>query len=94
MSLVRIQSVEPVRGYIVKLTLSDGVICERDLGPLLVGLIFNDIRTDIARFREERVQDGTLVWPNGADLCPDVDIWGGAPPDALKSSAARDSAAV
>jgi len=24
------------------------------------------------------------VWPNGADLCPDVLIWGGLPP---KSSA-------
>jgi hypothetical protein len=21
-----------------------------------------------------------VVWPNGADLCPDVLIWGGPPP--------------
>ncbi|HEY9159452.1 hypothetical protein [Candidatus Binatus sp.] len=30
---------------------------------------------------KSHVEGGTVVWPNGADLCPDVLIWGGAPPE-------------
>ncbi|MEO8099531.1 MAG: hypothetical protein ABI811_17670 [Acidobacteriota bacterium] len=40
---------------------------------------FDEIRNNDARFREMRVEGGTLVWPTGADLCPDVPIWGGRP---------------
>jgi hypothetical protein len=53
---------------------------ERDLRPLLRGPIFEEIRTDSEYFRRVRVEAGTLVWPNGADLCPDMVIWGGIPP--------------
>jgi hypothetical protein len=35
-----------------------------------------------------RVEAGTLVWPNGADLCSDVLIWGGLPPVDTASDAA------
>jgi hypothetical protein len=35
-----------------------------------------------------RVEGGTLVWPNGAGLCPDVLIWGGLPPADTASDAA------
>ena len=83
MSLVRIQSVEPVRGYVVRLTLSDGTYCERDPGQLLSGPVFSGIRRSQARLDEVRAEGGTLVWPNGADLCPDVIIWGGMPPAAV-----------
>ena len=41
----------------------------------------NELRRDPGLFRQARVEGGTLVWPNGADLCPDVVIWGGAPPE-------------
>jgi len=50
--------------------------------------VFSEIRSDQARFREMRVEAGTLVWPNGADLCPDVLIWGGLPPAETASDAA------
>ena len=39
-------------------------------------------------FREMRVEGGTLVWPNGANLCPDAVIWGGLPPAETASDAA------
>jgi hypothetical protein len=55
-------------------------VIERDLGPMLVGPVFSEILSEEARFREMRVERGILVWPNGADLCPDVLIWGGLPP--------------
>jgi hypothetical protein len=88
MRLVRIREVKPLDGYWVRLTLTDGRVVERDLGPNLVGPVFAEIRNDEARFREIRVEGGTVVWPNGADLCPDVLIWGGLPPADAVSDAA------
>ena len=88
MKLVRICGVRPMDGHRVQLTLTDGRMIERDLGPLLDGAIFSEIQSDQARFREMRVEGGTLVWPNGADLCPDVLIWGGLPPAEAASDAA------
>ena len=88
MRLVRIREAKPLGNYRVQLTLTDGRVVERDLGPMFVGPVFDEIRNDEARFREMRVEGGTLVWPTGADLCPDVLIWGGLPP----TDAAADAA--
>jgi hypothetical protein len=88
MKLVRIREAKPLGNHRVKLTLTDGRVVERDLAPMLVGPVFTGIRNDEVRFMELRVEAGTLVWPNGADLCPDVLIWGGLPP----TDAAADAA--
>jgi len=88
MKLVRICEAKPIDGHRVQLTLTDGRVIERDLGTMLTGAIFSEIQNDQARFREMRVEGGTLVWPNGADLCPDVLIWGGLPPAEAASDAA------
>ena len=88
MRLVRIREAKPLDNYRVQLTLTDGRVIERDLGLLLEGPVFTEIRNDPAKFREMRVEGGTLVWPGGADLCPDVLIWGGLPP----AEAATDAA--
>ncbi len=80
MAFVRIQGVVPLEGYRLRLTLTDGSVIERDLSALLDGPVFEPIRHDPALFRAARVEAGTVVWPNGADLCPDVLIWGGPPP--------------
>ncbi len=80
MKLVRIREARPLGNYRIELTLTDGRVVERDLGPMLAGPVFTEIRNDDARFMEVRVEGGTLIWPNGADLCPDVVIWGGLPP--------------
>ncbi|MCX6595160.1 MAG: DUF2442 domain-containing protein [Acidobacteria bacterium] len=88
MKLVRIREAKALGNYRVQLTLTDGRIVERDLGPMLEGPVFSEIRSDDMRFREFSVEGGTLVWPTGADLCPDVLIWGGMPPAETAADAA------
>lgn len=80
MALLRIRDVEPISGFRLRLTLTDQSVIERDVAPLLVGPIFAPLQRDPALFRNVRVEAGTVVWPNGADLCPDMLIWGGPPP--------------
>lgn len=80
MELVRIVEVVPLGEFRLRLKLTDGSVIERDVSSLLQGPMFDPIRSDPELFRQVRAQDGTVVWPNGADLCPDVIIWGGPPP--------------
>ncbi|MDD5305700.1 MAG: DUF2442 domain-containing protein [Deltaproteobacteria bacterium] len=89
MSLVRIMAVKPLDPFRLRLKLSDGRGIERDINGLLAGPIFEAIRLDPAVFAAVRIESGTVAWPNGADLCPDVLIWGGLPPaDEQKPAAA------
>ncbi|MHB8383463.1 MAG: DUF2442 domain-containing protein [Candidatus Binataceae bacterium] len=81
MALLRIREVKAVDGFKLALTLTDGSVIERDVTKLLIGPVFDLVRDDPAVFAKARVEGGTVVWPNGADLCPDVLIWGGAPPE-------------
>ena len=85
MSLVRILDVAPLEGFRLRLTLTDGREIERDVASLLVGPIFDPIRRDRDLFCQAQAEEGTVVWPNGADLCPDVLIWGGPPPEEASS---------
>jgi len=55
-------------------------VVERDVSTLLTGPVLELVRTDRACFSAVRAENGTVVWPNGAELCPDVLIWGGPPP--------------
>ena len=79
--MVRIRGVEPIGGFRVRLFLTDGSNREVDLGPYLNGPVFEAIRTDPAVFVSVRVDAelGTIVWPNGADIDPDVLIHGRTP---------------
>ena len=81
MALLRIREATPLEGFKLRLVLTDGSVIERDISRLLVGPIFESIRNDPTAFAKVHVEGGTVVWPNGADLCPDVLIWGGAPPE-------------
>lgn len=81
MALLRIREVEPLQGFKLRLTLTDGSTIEREVSRLFVGPVFEKIQNDPALFAQVRVEAGTVVWPNGADLCPDVLIWGGPPPE-------------
>ena len=72
--MVRIRGVEPLGGFRVRLVLTDGSAREVDLEPYLHGPVFEPVRNDPAFFRSVRVDQelGTVVWPNGADIDPDV----------------------
>lgn len=52
-----------------------------DLTPFLKGPIFEPLIADPYKFAEVRVDSelGTIVWPNGADVCPDVLYHGRTP---------------
>jgi uncharacterized protein DUF2442 len=77
----RVRSVEMLGGFIVRLGLTDGSSEIVDLEPLLRGPIFEPIRRDPQQFRAVTVDPraGTIVWPNGADIDPDVLCEGRAP---------------
>src|SRR5438309_1962568 len=81
MRMLRIAKVEALPGLRLRLTLTDGSVIERDVAPLLHGPVFERIRSDPAEFARVRAEGGTVVWPNGADLCPDTLIWNGPPPE-------------
>lgn len=79
--MVRIRGVEALDGFRVRLSLTDGSTREVELGPFLNGPIFEPVRSDPDFFRSVRVDQelGTIVWPNGADIDPDVLVLGRTP---------------
>ncbi len=69
-----ITHVEVLHDHVVRLRFKDGVEKSIDLEPYLHGTVFADIRNDPTVFASVKVDEdaGTIVWPNGADLAPDV----------------------
>lgn len=80
MNLLRIQKAAPLEGFRLQLTLNNGQEVEREVAHLLTGPVFEVVRNQPGYFEQVQVEAGTVAWPNGADLCPDTVIWGGAPP--------------
>ena len=71
---VRISSVRIVGGFVVQLGLTNGTSKTVDLSRFLRGPIFEPIRNDPKQFEAVSVDPraGIIVWPNGADIDPDV----------------------
>ena len=69
-----IADVEVLHDHVVRLRFADGFERTIDLDPYLHGPVFAEIRTDPAAFAAVDIdpEAGTIVWPNGADLAPDV----------------------
>jgi len=91
--MVRVRSVEPEEDHNLRLTFTDGTERVLDMTPYLQGPIFEPVRSNRAFFEAVRVDPelGTIVWPNGADVCPDV-LYEGLEPVAWEratASAAR-----
>ena len=74
-SRTTITDVEPLAERWVRLTFGDGAVHEVDLAGLLsAGGVFASIRDERDVFEAVAVDDefGTIVWPGGVDLDPDV----------------------
>lgn len=78
--MLTIRRAEPLDGYWVRLTLSDGSTIQRNVRDLLRGPVFEPIRADYDQFRRLRARDGTVAWPGDVDLDTDVLIWNGPAP--------------
>ena len=85
--MVRVTSVEVSEGFELLLGFSNGERKVIDVEWLLHGPIFDPIREDPEFFRTVRVDEecGTIVWPNGADIDPDV-LYGSYLPAWLEAS--------
>ena len=79
--MVRVESVKVLEGYRVELGFTDGTAKSVDLTPFLEGPVFEELKADRGLFEAVKVETelGTIVWPNGADICPDVLRWDRVP---------------
>jgi uncharacterized protein DUF2442 len=93
--MVRIQSVEALEPFHVRLEFTNDSTREVDLAVYLRGPVFERIRNDPAVFRSVRVDPelGTIVWPNGADIDPDV-LYHGLKPAWMEEEMAADDRAT
>ena len=65
----------------MRVTFTNGEQRDIDLTTYIAyGPIFEQVRNDRAFFCSAYVDGGTIVWPNGADIDPDVLYYGGLPP--------------
>lgn len=69
---VRVNKAEPLEEYNMRLFFEDGTVKEIDLKNYLRGPIFEPIRKSRAVFEDVQIEGGTIAWPNGADIDPDV----------------------
>ena len=69
-----------LRPYVVRVVFADGEVRDVDIEPLLSGEIFAPLR-ERALFEQVTVDElgETIVWPNGADLDPEVEYGIAAP---------------
>jgi hypothetical protein len=68
-----VKSVRVLRDFEIELVFTDGSRRVMDLEPRLHGRLFGQLRDDPDLFRQVRVDKlGGIVWPNGADICPDL----------------------
>jgi hypothetical protein len=96
--LARIRQAEALGGLALRLTFTDGIVRELDLEPMLADGVLAALR-DPNVFAAVEVDPvaGTVMWPNGVDLDPDVlhgdhDPAHGAPPRLLNQYHLRPTA--
>jgi Protein of unknown function (DUF2442) len=72
--MIRVTEVEPLDGFALRLRFNDGSERVVNLEDELWGPVFEPLKADPEPFRQVHVDEeiGTIVWPNGADMDPDV----------------------
>lgn len=79
--MLEIRKASALDGRRLSLTLTDGTVVERDVAEYIAGHgYWQRLVTDDDYFRRVRVRYGTVVWPGGIDMAPEMLIWGGAYP--------------
>ncbi|HEX5145833.1 MAG TPA: DUF2442 domain-containing protein [Conexibacter sp.] len=69
----------------LRLRFADGAVIEVDAKPLVAGGgVFAHVEADDAVFERVRVASGTISWPGGVDVCPDVLYGRGEPADGTR----------
>jgi hypothetical protein len=69
--IIRITGVRVVADSVLELQFDDGYANRIDLAPALWEPVFEPLKSP-AYFRQVRLEDDTIRWPNEADFCPDV----------------------
>jgi hypothetical protein len=78
---IRVQSVAALDDRVVRVVFTDGEQHDIDLSSYIAGgPIFEPVRNDPTFSRSVHVEGGTIAWPNGADIDPDVLYYNGPPP--------------
>ena len=71
--LIRVRSVLPLSAPQVEVVFTNGETRRLDITAYIAhGPIFAPVRNDPTFFAQVTVDGGTIVWPNGADIDPDV----------------------
>ena len=75
MFMIDVIAVKSVEGHVLELSFEDGLIAQVDMDRVIGEYdgVFTPLQ-DPGYFAQVRVEQeiGTIVWPNGADICPDV----------------------
>lgn len=69
---VRVKRAEPLDEFNMRLFFENGTVKDIDLKSYLRGPIFEPIRKSRDVFEDVHIEGGTIAWPNGADIDPDV----------------------
>lgn len=69
----RVAAVEHIGAFRLRITFTDDLVRELDFDGVLQGGVFEDLE-DAETFSQVAVDEiaGTICWPNGVDLDPDV----------------------
>ncbi|MBI3914422.1 MAG: DUF2442 domain-containing protein [Chloroflexi bacterium] len=88
--LVGVRLAQPLDGFKVHVTFTDGTERDIDLEQYLHGPIFEPIRNNPELFRSFFIDIDTIAWSNGADIAPETLYYGDQPaPWAVEETISR-----
>ena len=88
--LLEVIAVEPLPGFVLRLTFENGEVRRFSMVKLLArnGTVFTPLRR-VTMFRKVFIVNGTICWPGGADINPEL-LYEQSAPDFETSSAGKD----